>query len=163
MSTWKQEVAEALTPIEGVNDVTAVLTWNIAVVDDPFSPLPQTGGTVRIFRTVQIKGLKNVDARLVDGKNYMAEDFLTEISYIKYIVARMLDSNDPQIINNGKVKSLDDMRPVTENYGIRPIADTLTIGGKVWAIADIAGIGILNDETTQEPVPAKLRFTLRGL
>ena len=163
MSTWKQEVAEALTPIEGVNDITAVLSWNIAVVDDPFSPLPQTGGTVRISRTVQVKGLKNVDARLVDGKNYMAEDFLTEISYIKYIVARMPDSNDPQIINNGKVKSLDDMRPLMENYGIRPIADTLTIGGKVWAIADIAGVGILNDETTQEPVPAKLRFTLRGL
>ena len=163
MSTWKQEAAEALTPIEGVNDVKAVLSWNIAVVDDPFSPLPQTGGTVRISRTVQVKGLKSVDARLVDGKNYMAEDFLTEISYLKYLFARMPGANDPQIINNGKTKSLEDMRPLTENYGIRPIADTLTIGGKVWAIADIDGIGIMNDESTQEPAPAKLRFTLRGL
>ncbi len=163
MATWKQEVAEATTPIEGVNDVTATLAWNIAVIDDPFSPLPQTGGTVRISRTVQIKGLKNVDARLVDGKNYMAEDFVTEISYLKYLSARMPSQSDPQIINNGKVKTLDDMRPMTENYGIRPIADTLTIAGKVWAIADISGIGILNDESTQEPVPAKLRFTLRGL
>lgn len=163
MSTWKEEVAEATTPIEGVNDVTATLAWNIAVVDDPFSPLPQTGGTVRISRTVQIKGLKNVDARLVDGKNYMAEDFITEISYLKYLLARMHGANDPQIINNGKVKSLDDMRPLKDNYGIRPILDTLTIAGKVWAIADISGISILNDESTQEPVPAKLRFTLRGL
>lgn len=163
MSTWKQEVAEATTPIEGVNDVTATLAWNIAVIDDPFSPLPQTGGTVRISRTVQIKGLKNVDARLVDGKNYMAEDFITEISYLKYLSARIPSPDDPQIINNGKIKTLDDLRPLTDNYGIQPISDTLTIGGKVWAIADVSAVGMMNDDTTGEPVPAKLRFTLRGL
>ena len=163
MSTWKQEVAEATTPLDGVNAVRAELAWNIAVIDDPYSPLPQPGGTVRISRTTQIKGLKEVDARLVDGKNYMAEDFITEIAYTKYLAARLPDANDPPIVNNGKIKGLEDMRPLTENYGIRPISDTLTIAGKVWAIADIAAVGMMNDDTTGEPVPAKLRFTLRGL
>lgn len=161
--TWQQEVAEAKTPIEGYNDIKAELAWNIAVIDDPYSPLPQTGGTVRISRTVMVKGLKEVDARLVDGKNYMAEDFLTEISFLKYLEARMPSQSDPQIVNNGKIKSLDDMRPLKDNYGIRPIADTLTIAGKVWAIADVSALGIMNDESTGEPVPAKLRFTLRGV
>lgn len=162
MPTWKQEVAEATTPIEGVNDVTATLEWNIAVIDDPFSPLPQAGGNVRISRTVQVKGLKEVDARLVDGRNYLAEDFITEISYTKYLSARTPKNDDPVIVNNGKIKSLDDMRPLSENYGIEPVSDTLTIAGKVWAIADIQAVGMMNDDGGV-PVPAKLRFTLRGM
>ena len=162
MQTWKQEVAEETTPIEGVSDVTATLAWNIAVIDDPFSPLPQTGGNVRISRNVQVKGLKEVDARLVDGKNYLAEDFITEISYTKYLSARTPKNDDPVIVNNGKIKSLDDMRPLSENYGIEPVSDTLTIAGKVWAIADIQAVGMMDDDGGV-PVPAKLRFTLRGM
>ena len=162
MSTWEQEIADALTPIEGYNDARAVLSWNIAVVDDPYSEFPITGGTVRISRTVQVKGLKEVDARLVDGKNFMAEDFLTEISFNNYLKARDPKLDDPIILNNGIVKTLEDMRPMTENYGIYPVVDTLTIAGKVWRIADIAAFGMMNDDNTGEPVPAKLRFTLRG-
>lgn len=162
MSTWKQEIADAVTPIEGVNAVKAVLSWNISVIDDPYSEFPITGGAVRISRTVQVKGLKEVDARLVDGKNFMAEDFLTEISFNNYQKAREKKQDDPVIVNNGIVKTLDDMRPMTENYGISPVVDTLTIAGKEWRIADIAAFGMMNDDTTGEPVPAKLRFTLRG-
>ena len=162
MSTWKQESADAGTPIEGVNAVKAVLSWNIAVIDDPYSEFPITGGTVRISRTVQVKGLKEVDARLVDGKNFMAEDFLTEISFNNYLKAREPKADDPIIVNNGIVKTLEEMRPMTENYGISAVVDTLTIAGKEWRIADVAAFGIMNDDTTGEPVPAKLRFTLRG-
>lgn len=162
MSTWRQEVAEAVTPLEGLNDVKAVLSWNIAVVDDPYSDFPISGGTVRISRTVQVKGLKEIDARLVDGKNFMAEDFLTEISFLAYEKARKPLASDPVIVNNGIVKTLEDMRPMTETYGISPVVDTLTIAGKEWRIADVAAFGIMNDDNTGEPVPAKLRFTLRG-
>ena len=162
MSTWKQEIADALTPIEGFNDVKAVLSWNISVVDDPYSEFPIIGGSVRISRTVQVKGLKEVDARLVDGKNFMAEDFLTEISFNNYLKAREPKLDDPIIVNNGIVKSLEEMRPITENYGISPVVDTLTIAGKEWRIADVTAFGIMNDDTTGEPVPSKLRFTLRG-
>lgn len=163
MSNWKQELAAELTPIAGVNDVAAVLTWNMDVLDDPFSPLPPAGGRVAISRTVQVKGLKEVDARLVDGKNYLAEDFITEIAFLKYLAAREPQSGDPEIVNNGKVKSLDDMRPLGENWGIRPVLDTLTIAGKVWAIADIQALGMMNDEATGVPAPAKLRLVLRGV
>lgn len=162
MSTWKQEIADAVTPIEGVNAVKAVLSWNISVIDDPYSEFPITGGTVRISRSVQVKGLKEVDARLVDGKNFMAEDFLTEISFNNYLKAREPKLDDPIIINNGIAKNLEDMRPMTDNYGIFPVVDTLTIAGKEWRIADIAAFGIMNDDSTGEPVPSKLRFTLRG-
>ena len=96
MSNWKQELAAELTPIAGVNDVAAVLTWNIDVMDDPFSPLPPAGGRVAISRTVQVKGLKEVDARLVDGKNYLAEDFITEIAFLKYLAAREPQTGDPE-------------------------------------------------------------------
>lgn len=155
-------MADALTPIEGYNDVRAVLSWNISVIDDPYSEFPITGGTVRISRTVQVKGLKEVDARLVDGKNFMAEDFLTEISFNNYLKAREPKTDDPVIVNNGIAKNLEDMRPMTEKYGISPVVDTLTVAGKVWRIADVAAFGIMNDDTTGEPVPSKLRFTLRG-
>ena len=162
MSTWRQDLADALTPIEGFNDVRAVLSWNISVIEDPFSEFPLSGETVRIFRTVQVKGLKEVDARLVDGKNFMAEDFLTEISFNNYLNARKPLANDQPILNNGVLKTLEDMRPMTENYGISAVVDTLTVAGKEWRIADIAAFGIMNDDSTGEPVPSKLRFTLRG-
>lgn len=162
MSTWRQEFADAVIPVEGFNAVKAVLSWNISVIDDPYSEFPITGGTVRISRTVQVKGLKEVDARLVDGKNFMAEDFLTEISFNNYLKAREPKTDDPVIVNNGIVKSLEDMRPMTDNYGISPVVDTLTIAGKEWRIADIAAFGMMNDDTTWDPVPSKLRFTLRG-
>lgn len=163
MSTWKQDLAAELTPIEGLNDVRAELAWNIAVLDDPYSPLPPAGGSVRIVRTVQVKGAKEVDARLVDGKNYLAEDFITEIAFLKYLEARAPLPGDPEIVNNGVVKSLDDMRPLSENWGIRPISDTLTIAGKVWAIADVQALQMMNDEATGDPAPAKLRLVLRGV
>lgn len=162
MSNWKQDLAAELTPIEGVNDITATLTWNIAVLDDPYSPLPPAGGLVRISRTVQVKGLKEVDARLVDGKNYLAEDFITEIAFLKYLAAREPLASDPEIVNNGRVKTLDDMRPLADKWGIRPVTDTLSIGGKVWAIAGIQDLQTMNDEQTGIPAPAKLRLILRG-
>ena len=162
MSTWRQDVADALTPIEGFNDVKAVLNFNIHVIDDPFSEFPLTGGIVRISRTVQVKGLKEVDARLVDGKNFMSEDFLTEISFNNYLNARKPLESDQPILNNGVLKTLEDMRPMTENYGISAVIDTLTVAGKEWRIADVAAFGIMNDDSTGEPVPSKLRFTLRG-
>lgn len=162
MSTWRQDVADALTPIDGFNAVKAVLNFNIHVIDDPFSEFPLTGGIVRISRTVQVKGLKEVDARLVDGKNFMSEDFLTEISFNNYLNARKPLESDQPILNNGVLKTLEDMRPMTENYGISAVIDTLTVAGKEWRIADVAAFGIMNDDSTGEPVPSKLRFTLRG-
>lgn len=161
MSNWKQELAEAVTPLEGVNDVKASLIFEITVQGDAFSPVPSPDGTVRIFRTVQVKGLKEVDARLVDGKNYTAEDFVTEISFLKYLEARKPLPNDPPIINNGVEVTLSDMRPMGENYGIRPVEDKLSIAGQEWNICEVMALGMMNDDTTGEPVPAKLRLILR--
>lgn len=161
MATWKQEIADAVTPIEGVNGIKATLIFDITVQGNEFSPIPNEGGIVRLSRTVQVKGLKEVDARLVDGKNYTAEDFITEIAYTKYLEARKPLASDLPILNNGVIVSLADMRPMDENYGIRPVEDKLSIAGEEWAIADIQALGIMNDDTTGEPSPAKLRLVLR--
>lgn len=161
MTTWRQEVAEATTPIEGVNGITAKISFNITVSGNDFSPVPSSGGVVSISRKVLVKGLKEVDARLVDGKNYTAEDFITELAYTKYLEARKPKASDPPIVNNGVAVSIDDMRPMDENYGIRPVEDTLEVAGTVWSIADVQAFGLMDDETTGEPVPAKLRFILR--
>ena len=156
MSTWKQEIAEAVTPIEEVNDVTAILTWDIVTEQNPYSPIPSESGTVRISRTVKIKGVTEIDARLIDGKNFVAGDFVTEISYLKYLGARKTLSSDPVM-----TRSLDEIRPLSSDYGIKVGVDCLAVGGNEWKIRRVTAIGMLNDESTSEPVPAKLRFTLR--
>ena len=161
MSTWKQEVADEITPIEGVNDVKATLVWNIAIAGDAYSPLPDSGSIVQITRTVQVKGLREIAKNLIDGKNYIAGDFSTEIAYTKYLAARAPLASDPVIPGDGKSLTLSDVRPLAENYGIRPVEDTLSIGGTVWNICNVLAIGLMNDEVTGNPVPAKLRLILR--
>lgn len=156
MSTWRQEIAEAVTPIEGVNDVTAILTWNIVAEQNPYSPIPGESGTVRVSRTVKIKGVTEIDARLIDGKNFVAGDFVTEISYLRYLDARKPLRGDPTM-----VKTLDEIRPLSGDYGIKNGVDSLSVGGNEWKIRRVTAIGLMNDESTGEPVPAKLRFTLR--
>lgn len=160
MPTWKQEVAEATTPIEGVNDVAAEIAWDITVIGNEYSPIPNTTGIVRISRKVQVKGVTEINARLIDGKNYIANDHTTEISFLKYLEARKSLSDDPEIIHNGVLKTLDEMRPIQSNYGIRPVEDKIIIGGDVWNICNVIAIGIMNDESG-EATPAKLRFVLR--
>lgn len=160
MSTWKQEIAEAITPLEGVNDITGTLAWNITLVPDPYSPIPG-GDSVTISRAVPIKGAREVDARLIDGKNYIAGDNITELSYLRYLEARNPLATDPEIISGGKVKTLEDMRPMTRSFGLELGTDTLTIAGETWYICRADADGWQTDEDTGAAVPAKLRLTLR--
>lgn len=161
MKTWKQEIAEALTPLEGVNAVTATLVFNITVVSgDPFGPTAGSTGNVRISRTVKVKGVDSVDKRLIDGKNYTSSDFVTELAYTSYVQLRKTLAGDPPIVNNGVVKSLDDMRPMGENYGIAIGEDFLTVGSDQWVICDVIALGLMDDDNGIAS-PAKLRLVLR--
>lgn len=163
MSTWRQEIANELTPIEGVNDISATIHWNISVRDDPDSPLPPSGGSVVISRGIAVKGVKAVSERLVDQKNYLSGDLLAEFAFLRYANARQARQDDPPIVNNGKQKTLGDMRPMNRSYGIEPGVDTLTVAGdaKPWTIVRVDAVGLMNDEQTGTPVPAKLQITLR--
>lgn len=158
---WKQEVAEAVTPIEDVNNASAILIWNISVGYDPDSPLPQSPeGIVNIRRSVSVKGAKEVNAALVDGKNFVAGDYQTEIAYLTYLKARKPQTSDPVIADNGIVHTLDEMRPLTSDYGFDLGIDTLQIGSDVWQIVRADAVDLMNDGTGN-PEPAKLRLTLR--
>lgn len=160
--TWKQEVADAVTPIEGVNGVTATLSWNINVGYDPDSELPMpTDGIVRIQRVVMIKSPTSISTRLIDGKNYIAGDMVTELAYLKYIAARKLLHPDLlSIVQNNVAVSLDDVRPITENYGIDYGIDTLLFGNEEWYIVKVDPVGMM-DNDNGVPSPAKLVLTLR--
>lgn len=109
-----------------------------------------------------MKGASSVDARLVDGKNYIAGDTITEISYLKYLDARAPISTDPEIISGGVAKTLNDMRPLAKTFGIELGTDTLAIGGVTWFICRADADGWQTDEDNNGvAVPAKLRLTLR--
>ncbi len=163
MSTWKQEIANEITPLEGVNKVSASIQWNITVRDDPDSPLPPSGGEVTIERTLAVRGLKAVSERLVDQKNYLSGDFVTVLAFEPYRALRAPQTGDPEIVNNGRRKTLDEMRPMNRSYGFEPGVDTLTVAGdsKAWTICRVDAIGLMDDDTTGLPAPAKLQLTLR--
>ncbi len=159
--TWKQEVADAITPIYGVNGVTATLSWNINIGYDPDSDFPMPDdGIVRIQRTVSIKSPTSINTRLIDGKNYIAGDMVTEISFRKYLAIRSSKNNDPAIIQNNIATSLEDVRPITENYGFDLGIDTLLFSSDEWFIVKVDPEGILDSEDGTAS-PAKLVLTLR--
>lgn len=159
--TWKQELAEAITPLEGLDDVKATIIYNVTVISgDPFGPTAGSTGTVQISRTVQVKGVSAVDKRLVDGKNYTSSDFTTEISFLACLKMRQPKQSDPPILNNGVVKTLEEMRPMEENYGFALGQDLLQVGPDTWAICDVIADGLLNNDQGIA-TPAKLQLVLR--
>lgn len=161
MATWKQEVAEATTAIEGVNDATVTITWNISVQIDPDSTLPiPDDGVIKFPKTMIAAAPQQVNAALVDGKNFVAGDSVLKVAWLVYTAARKPLDSDPDIISNGMLLMLDDVRPLGRDFGFDLGIDTLTIGSDVWKIVNAAGDGWMNDENGV-PQPSTLTLTLR--
>lgn len=161
MATWQQEVSEATAAIEEVNAVTVTLCWNISVQIDPDSTLPiPDDGVVNFPKTLIAGAPEQVKASLVDGKNFIAGDCVIELAWLTYLNARKPLDSDPDIISNGMLLMLDDVRPLGQDFGFDLGIDTLTIGADVWKIVNAVGTGWMNDENGV-PQPSTLTLTLR--
>lgn len=161
MATWQQEVSEATTALEEVNAVTVTLCWNISVQIDPDSTLPiPDDGVVKFPKTLIAGAPEQVNASLVDGKNFIAGDCVIELAWLTYLNARNPLDSDPDIISNGMLLMLDDVRPLGQDFGFDLGIDTLTVGADVWKIVNAVGTGWMNDENGY-PQPASVILTLR--
>jgi hypothetical protein len=159
--TWKQEVADAITPIDGVNGATCVLSWNINIGYDPDSDLPMPDdGIFHIVRKAMVKSPVSINTRLIDGKNYIAGDMQTEIAWLKYLALREPAKTDPAIVQNNVPFTLEDVRPLNQDYGFDLGIDSVLFGSDEWYIVKIDPVGIM-DNNQGSPSPAKLILTLR--
>lgn len=119
----------------------------------------QTGELVdlKIQRDVLCYPPEPVNQRLVDGKNYLSTDQIMRIPYTELVTLMADRKSDPAIMNNGKRKSLSEMRPFDPvNGGISTAQDTITFCGKEYRIAAVRGDSWMNNE------PADYYFTLRS-
>ena len=149
MTTWKQEVAEATVPLEGVNAITASMVWNIQTETDRTSAvIPKTATPMR--GVLAVKSLREIDRRLIDGSNYLAGDMVTAAAYRTY--ADLWKTNE---------SSLENTRVLNRNWGIEPGTDYLEINSEKWKIVRVSGAGVMDDEESGKPEAAKLIFYLR--
>lgn len=119
----------------------------------------QTGENIdiKIKRSVACYPPDQVDARLVDGKNYLAGDLIMRIPYTVVMESRKPQAGDPEIILNTVKKTLEEMRPYDPaTGGILVGVDTITFGGTVYKIGNVKGEQWMNNE------PADYYFTLRS-
>lgn len=150
---WRQELAKELAGIPDLNRNTAVLIYNINSYD-PFTGLG--GDFIPIRRPLVCKAPEQVDARLVDGKNYLAGDLVAEITYVDLIASRDPLPGDPAISNNGMDKTLADMRPYDATTGGIDIGiDELQFGDISYTIVNVRAAQWLDD------LPAIYVLTLR--
>ena len=154
MANWKQELYSEINAIADVNANPAVLTIHIEGVKDFYT------GTVEIFelkRNLTIKAPEPVSVRLIDGSNVLSGDFVCSVDYLQIVSAFAPQPEDPEISINGVSKILSDLRPVTasNNWGLDPGDDYITIGGDKWQITGVQGLKYLDGE------PAVIQLTLR--
>ncbi len=152
---WQQELAAELTAVEDLNANPATL---IIRIDTLGELLGGTAKVVELHRELSVAAPSPVNLRLVDGKNYLAGDFLCKVAFANLQKAFISLPDDPEININGITKNLSELRPFTAsgNWGIDPGDDKLVIGGDTWTIAAIRGLMWLDGE------PAELEFTLRS-
>ena len=153
--TWRQTVAKYTTAIPGVNANSATLVLRIAAGDG------FTGGDATVAelrRTLRVKYPSPVQARLIDGENYIAGDRTVNVDWAQ-LQAALSETipGDPAIIVGGVRKTLSEVRPfdAAHRWGIQPGMDTFTIGGVTWSIVRIDDIGYMDG------TPAKFSLTLR--
>lgn len=146
MTTWRQEVAAETAAIEEVNAITAVMTWRV-VTDDRGSVEPAT--ETEYVSNLKVRTLKELDFRLIDGKNYQTGDCVSVTAFLNYQAAWQEHESE-----------LSEARPFEVNYGIEAGVDYLSIGGKIWVITRVLADGMMDDEDGTAS-PAKLTFYLR--
>lgn len=151
---WKQELEAEVNAIQDVTANPAVLTIRIEAVKD------FAAGTVDVYelpRQLVVKAPKPVNVRLIDGSNILSGDFTCTVDFLQFRRAFEPVAGDTEITINGVVKNLAELRPQTasNNWGVVPGDDTLTIGGDEWQIVGVVGEKWLDGE------PAVVVLTLR--
>lgn len=153
--TWRQTVAKHTTAIPGVNANAATLVLRIKAGDGFF------GGeatVAEIRRSISARYPAPVQARLIDGENYIAGDRTVNVDWAQLQFALTVGQpGDPAIIAGGIRKTLSEARPfdAAHHWGISPGEDVFIIGGGTWSVVRIDDIGYMDG------VPAKFSLTLR--
>ena len=152
---WKQEVANETMAMEDVNANTATLLMRIDTLNEFYG---EEARVVELVRSLRVAAPKPVNLSLVDGRNYLAGDFVCKVAFMKLKKAFVPLPSDPEININGITKTLADIRPFTAdgNWGVDIGDDKLVIGGDKWTIAGVRGLKWLDSE------PAEFEFTLRS-
>lgn len=151
-----------LTPFQKISGklVRAKVFRNTAILKYNFKTYNwETGedATTTITREIQCYPPEPVNQRLVDGKNYLSDDQIMRIPYTEILNSRAAQTDDPVITNNGKTKTLEEMRPYNATTGgIATTTDTIEFSGKTYHIAAVRG------DTWMGNAPADYYFTLRG-
>lgn len=154
MANWKQELQLEIAGIDDLNRNDAILKIRIDTLDDFFGG---EGRIIELERSLIVKAPEPVNVRLVDGLNYLSGDFICQIAFLRLKTAMQSQPDDPEIMLNNVVKTLEEVRPFTasNNWGIDVGDDTLTIGNDTWEIAAVKADKWLDNE------PALLELTLR--
>lgn len=155
MSNWKQELKAELIGIPDLNYNEVVISFHV----DTYDPFSATGSSVtsqKIQRTVVIGSPKQVDARMIDGKNYVSGDLIMPVAFLVMVDAMKPLSSDPVITIGGHAKTLTDLRPYSpDTCGIIIGKDTVTLGGREYKIANIAPAGWLDGEPSSYTITAR--------
>lgn len=154
MANWQQKLANATIGIKNLDRNTAQYIIRIDSLNDFFGGNPLV---YELSRELIVSAPSPVNVRLVDGLNYLAGDFVCQVSYLQLAEAMKPQSGDPEIIVNGKASSLSEQRPfiASRNWGIDVGDDVLSIGGDKWTIVAVKGEDWLNNE------PSSFTLTLR--
>ena len=153
--TWRQTVAKYTTAIPGVNANPATLVLRIAS-GDGFIGGAETVAEVR--RELTARYPSPVQARLIDGTNYIAGDRIVTVDYVQLEAALTASRpGDPSITVDGEPSTLAAARPfdAAHGWGICPGKDQFICGGGTWSIVRIEDIGYMDG------FPAKFQLTLR--
>jgi hypothetical protein len=159
MANWKQKLAYNTIGIKGLDRNTADLTIKIDSLEDFFLPQQRI---IELHRELIVSAPNQVNTYLVDGKNYLASDWICEVAFLRVLDAFKPLPGDPEITINGVVKTLAEIRPVMPGedpngiqWGFDIGDDLLTIGGARYAIRKVNALDWLNEE------PASLQLVLK--
>lgn len=160
MANWQQKLAKSTIGIKGLDRNIAELTIRIDTLNDFFGDQPPKIAELR--RELIVSAPNPVNTYLVDGKNYLASDWLCEVAFLRVLEAFEPLPDDPQITINGVIKTLPEIRPVLpgeDDNGIQwgfDIGDDLvTIGGAKYVIRKINALDWLDN------APATLQLVLK--
>lgn len=160
MANWQQKLSKSITGIKGVDRNVARLIIRIDSLDDFFGTKPPR--IIELHRELIVAAPEPVNTYLVDGKNYLASDWLCEVAFLRVKEAFEVLPGDPEITINGVVKSLAEIRPVLPGEDINSIQwgfdvgdDIIDIGGARYVIRKINALDWLNEE------PATLQLVLK--
>ena len=162
MANWRQKLALNTIGIKGLDRNTADLVIKIDSLDDFFGTKPPR--TIELHRELIVSAPAPVNSYLIDGKNYLASDWICEVAFLRVVEAFKALPDDPKITINGVEKSLAEIRPVLPpadansdiQWGFDVGDDMLNVGGTKYTIRKVEALDWLDNE------PSSFQLILKG-